>query len=123
MKANQKSKEKRSEIETEFPGYPLYPASEDIYSKGIKEDNIDPENINKLKEPNDKIRNKWNESDYDHQVAGGDLDIPGSEYDDEEEDIGMEDEENNYYSLGGDNHSDETNTDLVKDDLENDDQY
>lgn len=59
MKANQKSKEKRSEIETEFPGYPLYPASEDIYSKGIKEDNIDPENINKLKEPNDKIRNKF----------------------------------------------------------------
>ena len=34
------------------------------------------------------------------------LDVPGSELDDEQEDIGSEDEENNYYSLGGDNHND-----------------
>lgn len=33
-----------------------------------------------------------------------DLDIPGSELDDESEKIGEEDEENNYYSLGGDRH-------------------
>lgn len=32
------------------------------------------------------------------------LDIPGAELDDEMEMIGEEDEENNYYSLGGDNH-------------------
>lgn len=31
-----------------------------------------------------------------------DLDIPGTELDDENENIGTEDEENNYYSLGGD---------------------
>lgn len=37
---------------------------------------------------------------------GGDLDIPGAELDDELEAIGSEDEENNYYSLGGDNHID-----------------
>jgi hypothetical protein len=38
-------------------------------------------------------------------VAGDDeLDIPGAELDDAEENIGSEDEENNYYSLGGDNH-------------------
>ena len=36
--------------------------------------------------------------------AGADLDVPGSEEDDANEDIGEEDEENNYYSLGGDNH-------------------
>ena len=36
--------------------------------------------------------------------AGEDLDVPGSELDDESEDIGEEDEENNTYSLGGDNH-------------------
>ncbi|MGZ5248406.1 MAG: hypothetical protein ACXWCR_14970 [Flavitalea sp.] len=35
-----------------------------------------------------------------------DLDIPGSELDDANEDIGEEDEENNYYSLGGDRHDD-----------------
>ena len=33
-----------------------------------------------------------------------DLDIPGTELDDESEAIGEEDEENNYYSLGGDRH-------------------
>ncbi|HVE60259.1 MAG TPA: hypothetical protein VNA26_00465 [Chitinophagaceae bacterium] len=33
-----------------------------------------------------------------------DLDIPGSELDDANEEIGEEDEENNYYSLGGDRH-------------------
>jgi hypothetical protein len=32
--------------------------------------------------------------------------VPGSELDDEQEDIGNEDEENNYYSLGGDRHND-----------------
>ncbi len=32
------------------------------------------------------------------------LDVPGSELDDKNEKIGEEDEENNYYSLGGDNH-------------------
>ena len=35
-----------------------------------------------------------------------DLDIPGAELDDDLEIIGSEDEENNYYSLGGDNHND-----------------
>jgi hypothetical protein len=33
-----------------------------------------------------------------------DADIPGSELDDAAEEIGEEDEENNYYSLGGDRH-------------------
>lgn len=35
-------------------------------------------------------------------MAGRDLDVPGSELDDANEDIGSEDEENNPYSLGGD---------------------
>ncbi len=33
-----------------------------------------------------------------------DLDFPGAEEDDADEEIGEEDEENNYYSLGGDAH-------------------
>lgn len=37
-------------------------------------------------------------------MAGGDLDIPGTELDDANEAVGSEDEENNAYSLGGDNH-------------------
>lgn len=39
-------------------------------------------------------------------MSGDDLDVPGSELDDEEELIGEEDEENNSYSIGGDRHDD-----------------
>ncbi|HEX7844783.1 MAG TPA: hypothetical protein VF476_03220, partial [Chitinophagaceae bacterium] len=35
-------------------------------------------------------------------ASGHDLDVPGAEADDENEEIGEEDEENNSYSLGGD---------------------
>jgi hypothetical protein len=38
--------------------------------------------------------------------TGKDLDIPGAELDDEREAVGSEDEENNSYSIGGDNHED-----------------
>ena len=38
--------------------------------------------------------------------ASLDMDIPGTELDDAAERIGSEDEENNGYSLGGDNHED-----------------
>ncbi len=38
----------------------------------------------------------------DLERTGDDLDIPGVDLDDANEDIGEEDEENNYYSLGGD---------------------
>jgi hypothetical protein len=37
-------------------------------------------------------------------MTGEDLDVPGSNADNGNELIGEEDEENNYYSLGGDNH-------------------
>jgi hypothetical protein len=37
-------------------------------------------------------------------VSASDLDVPGASADDRDEAIGEEDEENNYYSLGGDNH-------------------
>jgi len=43
-------------------------------------------------------------------VSGKDLDVPGEENDDAMEDIGEEDEENNEYSLGGDNHDNVPNT-------------
>jgi hypothetical protein len=42
--------------------------------------------------------------DEDDDRDQEDLDIPGSEIDDANESIGEEDEENNYYSLGGDRH-------------------
>jgi hypothetical protein len=85
-----------------LPG--LYPPNEDIYEQFKKESEIDPEDPSKRKvteEPG--IRN---EKDFEEDVSGSDLDVPGSELDDRAEAIGSEDEENNYYSLGGDNHED-----------------
>jgi hypothetical protein len=35
-------------------------------------------------------------------MSAADLDVPGAELDDASEEVGSEDEENNYYSLGGD---------------------
>ncbi|AYB35758.1 hypothetical protein D4L85_29315 [Chryseolinea soli] len=43
---------------------------------------------------------------YPVDFSGEDLDIPGVEDDDASERIGSEDEENNSYSLGGDDHED-----------------
>jgi hypothetical protein len=88
-------------------GYPEYPASEDIYSKYQKEKEINPEDITKSKDiiKKDKVGSN-NEKDFNDDVSGSDLDIPGSELDDQQEIIGSEDEENNYYSLGGDDHID-----------------
>src|SRR5688572_28185796 len=85
-----------------FPGYPHYPKSQDIYEKAREEGDIDPENPGKLK-PVENAGQK-NEKDFEEDVSGADLDVPGSEEDDAQEEIGSEDEENNYYSLGGDNH-------------------
>ena len=47
---------------------------------------------------------EWNEKSADEMESGDDLDIPGAELDDLMEDVGSEDEENNYYSIGGDRH-------------------
>jgi hypothetical protein len=43
---------------------------------------------------------------YPVDFTGADLDVPGSEDDDAQEEIGSEDEENNSYSIGGDRHED-----------------
>ena len=46
-----------------------------------------------------------NEKTSSNSISGSDLDVPGADSDDENEDIGEEDEENNSYSIGGDNNS------------------
>lgn len=87
-----------------YPGYPAYPAKDDIYNREDEED-LDPENLNR-KKPISKSKNGLNEDDFEDDLTGEDLDVPGAELDDDMEDIGSEDEENNYYSLGGDDHDD-----------------
>lgn len=49
---------------------------------------------------------KLNEESFADDLTGSDLDVPGSEADDADEAMGEEDEENNYYSLGGDGKDD-----------------
>ncbi len=90
--------------ENDFQGYPIYPESEDIYEKFQEEEAINPENTSKTKVPNSD--NASRRKDLDDENIVNDLDIPGAELDDLQENIGSEDEENNYYSLGGDDHLD-----------------
>ena len=91
----QKLKNDIAGIENAYPGYPVYAATEDIYIQSKEEQEIDPEQLYETKVTNTKIR----------KFTTDDLDVPGSELDDKEEAIGNEDEENNFYSLGGDNHN------------------
>lgn len=110
MKNNIKSKhpfekESKNNPENDFPGYPITPESEDIYRQEIKESNISVDDLSRNKTKNQKtgIENK---KGFEDDMSGDDLDVPGSELDDQQESIGNEDEENNYYSIGGDNHND-----------------
>lgn len=83
MSSKMKSPKDKSGEDEKFP-LPIYKAEDDIYSKE-KEENFDEDEL---------------------QNSGADLDVPGAELDDADENIGEEDEENNYYSLGGDDHND-----------------
>ena len=90
--------------ENEFPGYKPYPKSDDIYAHDKRDETIDPDDQSKIKpEP---VTKGDNEPNPEGEFSGEQLDIPGAELDDADEEIGREDEENNYYSLGGDNHED-----------------
>jgi hypothetical protein len=93
MKKTSKNSKDSAQKEEKFP-LPVYPDNEDIYKKE-KEVGFDEDGSER---PN-KVKNKIKEE-------GDDLDVPGSELDDADEAIGEEDEENNYYSVGGDDHQD-----------------
>lgn len=89
-----------------IPDSLLYPPSEDIYNQLEKVSEINPDDISKMKIPIDDSPVPLNEKSFEDDMSGADLDVPGSELDDAQEEIGNEDEENNYYSIGGDNHND-----------------
>ncbi len=82
MRRKMKKSKDRSAEDEKFP-LPIYKEEDDIYSKE-KEEHFEE----------DELEN-----------SGEDLDVPGAELDDADENIGEEDEENNYYSLGGDDHN------------------
>jgi hypothetical protein len=138
-----KAKKKPASEEESFPGYPKYPASEDIVyrakrvemdldsedqpPKPVAENGLADTGPNKpkhahhspadvTKEDLQALNAEENTLEGDDSVlkgrpypvdfSGGDLDVPGSELDDRAEAQGDEDEENNLYSLGGENHED-----------------
>ncbi len=82
-----KKQKKETDIDADLPGYPHYPEDEDIFEQ---ETRVTDEKVGQDSTPADS--------------EAIDLDVPGSELDDDQERLGSEDEENNYYSLGGDNH-------------------
>jgi hypothetical protein len=88
--------------ETNMAGYPKYPPSEDIYAQFEEELILNPED---LTEPLKNHKAPKTKGFLEKHLDEEDLDVPGAELDDAQEDIGSEDEENNYYSLGGDNHN------------------
>ena len=129
MKNNRKKRTKKAD--DEFPGYQKYPANEDIMKRservlldettapsvkgaealelqnGVPVENSE-ESINPPRQPDPLDLEKDNKEDdlkdrvYPVDFAGKDLDVPGTELDDESEGIGSEDEENNLYSRGND---------------------
>ena len=140
-----KTKKPSAGDEKSFPGYPKYPASEDIVYRAKRvemdldgEDQLPEANArpDKAAPPSAPHPNKHpghspsdvtkddlqalnaeeNNLEGDDEVlkgraypvdfSGKDLDVPGAQLDDAEEEVGDEDEENNLYSLGGENHED-----------------
>ena len=147
---NDKSSEQQNtrNTENEFPGYPHYPAKEDIMRHAeiarveLDLDNISKSNKTSIPPPDksvkipqaDVLKPALGDMDDDNieivhgtdaditpddllildsidgdagnpeLKTGDDLDVPGSEADDADEEIGEEDEEHNYYSIGGDAH-------------------
>lgn len=90
MSKKSKQKIEPSDEDSKFP-LPVYKKEDDIYNRE-KEEPLEDED-----QPGKKGADK---------SPGGDLDVPGAELDDANEAVGEEDEENNYYSLGGDDHDD-----------------
>ena len=131
----------------DFPGYPHYPAKEDIMDQrtdthrvdmdvenlpanhnttGVSQRFATSQNAGNENKENDELNIQMgteadvndddlailNSTDAEigtpqnvtNEEIESDLDIPGSDLDDANENIGEEDEENNYYSLGGDRH-------------------
>ncbi|WP_143308695.1 hypothetical protein [Chitinophaga vietnamensis] len=109
---------KKKKKEDEFPGYPQYPANEDIMSTGNRANEVDlnMDDVTRSYRHNSELppaKNKGGKKGEEEQEetwqkdkTGEDLDVPGADLDDAEEAIGEEDEENNLYSLGGDRHRD-----------------
>ena len=125
MKSKRKKRTKNEDAQ--FAEYSDYPASEDIMNRGERvliDDTApipgteglelqnglpidsDEANVNPTRKPDpfdlerDHKEDDLKDRVYPVDYSGKDLDVPGSELDDESEKTGSEDEENNLYSRG-----------------------
>ncbi|NLZ94808.1 MAG: hypothetical protein GX921_03150 [Bacteroidales bacterium] len=98
---NRTENKSKKDMDDNQEGYPLYPEDEDVYDKFEEESDINPGDTSKTKTAKSTNVFRQQPLDKKHKIGGKDLDVPGSELDDAQEDIGNEDEENNYYSLSG----------------------
>lgn len=96
MKKQENRKTATEKEKEEFPGYPQDASGQDIFNKHKVDKEVDPEDTHHSKTTEESGRK--NEKDFTEGVSGADLDVPGAELDDQQEDIGSEDEENNQYS-------------------------
>jgi hypothetical protein len=101
--AKPEDKKSTQNEDEKFPGYPMYPANEDITYRGEQED-LDVEKVTRSSRINNELAREASDNSGEPDQDG--LDVPGADLDDQNEMIGEEDEENNYYSLGGDRHED-----------------
>lgn len=80
---------------------------EDLELLGDKNEDMDDGDDEAMKgaflDDTDEDGDKLNEASGNEIKTGDDLDVPGSELDDANENIGEEDEENNYYSRSDNN--------------------
>lgn len=87
------------------------PAEEGDLSKEDLEA-LGPEDLSMDMGDDEILKQRVDEVDF----TGNELDVPGAEQDDAMENVGSEDEENNFYSLGGDAHEDaqDENPDVIQ---------
>lgn len=87
-------RDRAEEAMTPGPGTP-----DELHMREGTGGDVNEDDLAALNASNDEIGRPQNVSN--EEEVNSDLDVPGSELDDANERIGEEDEENNYYSLGG----------------------
>jgi hypothetical protein len=94
-------RQKAEQAMTPQPGSGRDDMQDELDIKMGNEADVNSDDLAALNSADAEIGTPQNVSNEDINT---DLDIPGSELDDAAEERGEEDEENNYYSLGGDRH-------------------
>jgi len=92
---------KTQQAATSGPGNNRNEMEDDLKLKMGTDADVNSDDLAALNSIDAEIGRPQNVSNEDINT---DLDVPGSELDDANEERGEEDEENNYYSLGGDRH-------------------